>query len=144
MLEIVYLELNKMDKHYRFGKEAEKQAAKYLENNGYEILERNWRFHKFEIDLIAHDLKNDEIIIVEVKARIDPMVDPIDSITKKKIRNLVTAADQYLTENDIEQECRFDIIIIEKKKDKWFIEHIEDAFFATDRCMHLIFKQNRR
>ena len=38
MLEIVYLELNKMDKHYRFGKEAEKQAAKYLENNGYEIL----------------------------------------------------------------------------------------------------------
>lgn len=132
MLEIVYLELNKMDKHYRFGKEAEKQAAKYLENNGYEILERNWRFHKFEIDLIAHNLKNDEIIIVEVKARIDPMVDPIDSITKKKIRNLVTAADQYLTENDIEQECRFDIIIIEKKKDKWFIEHIEDAFFATD------------
>lgn len=132
MLEIVYLELNKMDKHYRFGKEAEKQAAKYLKNNGYEILERNWRFHKFEIDLIAHDLKNDEIIIVEVKARIDPMVDPIDSITKKKIRNLVTAADQYLTENDIEQECRFDIIIIEKKKDKWFIEHIEDAFFATD------------
>ena len=132
MLEIVYLELNKMDKHYRFGKEAEKQAAKYLENNGYKILERNWRFHKFEIDLIAHDLKNDEIIIVEVKARIDPMVDPIDSITKKKIRNLVTAADQYLTENDIEQECRFDIIIIEKKKDKWFIEHIEDAFFATD------------
>lgn len=132
MLEIVYLELNKMDKHYRFGKEAEKQAAKYLENNGYKILERNWRFHKFEIDLIAHDLKNDEIIIVEVKARIDPMVDPIDSITKKKMRNLVTAADQYLTENDIEQECRFDIIIIEKKKDKWFIEHIEDAFFATD------------
>lgn len=132
MLEIVYLELNKMDKHYRFGKEAEKQAAKYLENKGYEILERNWRFHKFEIDLIAHDLKNDEIIIVEVKARIDPMVAPIDSITKKKIRNLVTAADQYLTENDIEQECRFDIIIIEKKKDKWFIEHIEDAFFATD------------
>lgn len=132
MLEIVYLELNKMDKHYRFGKEAEKQAAKYLENNGYKILERNWRFHKFEIDLIAHYLKNDEIIIVEVKARIDPMVDPIDSITKKKIRNLVTAADQYLTENDIEQECRFDIIIIEKKKDKWFIEHIEDAFFATD------------
>ena len=121
-----------MDKHYRFGKEAEKQAAKYLENNGYEILERNWRFHKFEIDLIAHDFKNDEIIIVEVKARIDPMVDPIDSITKKKIRNLVTAADQYLTENDIEQECRFDIIIIEKKKDNWIIEHIDDAFFATD------------
>lgn len=132
MLEIVYLELNKMDKHYRFGKEAEKQAAKYLENNGYEILERNWRFHKLEIDLIAQDSKSDEIVIVEVKARIDPMVDPIDSITKKKIRNLVTAADQYLTENDIEQECRFDIIIIEKKKDKWFIEHIEDAFFATD------------
>src|SRR5690554_2189123 len=119
MLEIVYLELNKMDKHYRFGKEAEKQAAKYLENNGYEILERNWRFHKLEIDLIALDSKSDEIIIVEVKARIDPMVDPIDSITKKKIRNLVTAADQYLTENDIEQECRFDIIIIEKKKDNW-------------------------
>lgn len=131
-LEIVCLELNKMAKHYTFGKEAEKQAAKYLENKGYEILERNWRFHKLEIDLIALDSKSDEIVIVEVKARIDPMVDPMDSITKKKMRNLVTAADQYLTENDIEQECRFDIIIIEKKKDKWFIEHIEDAFFATD------------
>lgn len=121
-----------MAKHNLFGKEAEKRAAIYLENNGYKILERNWRFLKFEIDLIAHDLKTDEIVIVEVKARIDPMIDPIESITKKKMRNLVTAADQYLTENDIEQECRFDIIIIEKKKDDWLIEQIDDAFFASD------------
>ena len=49
-----------MAKHYTFGKEAEKQAAKYLENKGYEILERNWRFHKLEIDLIALDSKSDE------------------------------------------------------------------------------------
>lgn len=132
MLAIGYLELNEMAKHNLFGKEAEKRAAIYLENNGYKILERNWRFLKFEIDLIAHDLKTDEIVIVEVKARIDPMIDPIESITKKKMRNLVTAADQYLTENDIEQECRFDIIIIEKKKDDWLIEQIDDAFFASD------------
>lgn len=121
-----------MAKHNIFGKEAERKAAIYLENKGYKILKKNWRFKHLEIDIIAHDLKTDEIAIVEVKARINPIIDPIDSITKSKRRNLIKAADQYLNEKEIEKECRFDIIIIEKIKDNWKIEHIDNAFSAFD------------
>lgn len=56
-----------MSKSYDFGQEAEKRAADFLEKKGYEILARNYRFLKAEIDLIAH--YQNTLVIVEVKAR---------------------------------------------------------------------------
>ena len=45
------------------GKEGEVIAKKHLESNGYSILESNWRFKKYEIDIIAQ--KNNTIVFVE-------------------------------------------------------------------------------
>ncbi|MBW7870152.1 MAG: YraN family protein [Flavobacteriia bacterium] len=122
-----------MADHNLFGIEAEKQAADYLAKKGYEIIERNWTFLKAEIDIIARDPEKDELVIVEVKARKkDPLVLPELAVNKKKRRLLITAADEYIVSNEIDLDCRFDIISIEKSKDEWFIDHIENAFFSFE------------
>lgn len=122
-----------MADHNLFGIEAEKQAADYLEKKGYEIIERNWTFLKAEIDIIARDPEKDELVIVEVKARKkEPLVLPELAVNKKKRRLLITAADEYIVSNEIDLDCRFDIISIEKSKDEWFIDHIENAFFSFE------------
>jgi len=56
-----------MASHNELGEKGEEIAAGHLLKNGYAILERNWRFGKEEIDIIAS--QDDELIIVEVKTR---------------------------------------------------------------------------
>lgn len=121
-----------MANHNDFGKEAEEKAVGFLKEKNYTILKRNWRFQKAEVDIIAKDESKNEIVIVEVKARINPMVEIETAITKKKKNLLVMAADEFINSNQIELETRFDLILIEKNNSNWEIEHIEDAFFAFE------------
>ena len=51
------------------GSRYEKQAAVYLEQKGYEILEMNFRCRRGEIDLVARD--GEYLVFVEVKYRAD-------------------------------------------------------------------------
>lgn len=122
-----------MAEHNLFGKEAENRATQFLKDKGYEILERNWKFRKAEIDIIATDPKTGEIVIAEVKSRHEnPLIEPELAVDKKKRALLVGAADQYIVSNEIESDCRFDIITLEKIKGDWLIIHLEDAFTAFD------------
>lgn len=121
-----------MAEHNDFGKEAEDLAVSFLERKDYEILERNFRFQKAEIDIIAK--YKAEIIIVEVKARAyNTMVSPQDAVNKKKIQLLVSAAHHYISEYAREEDVRFDIIsILLNEKNEFLIKHIEDAFQSID------------
>ncbi len=122
-----------MAQHNEFGKEAEKRAAKFLEDKNYIILKKNWRFLKAEIDIIAQDLTSNQIVIVEVKARkFNPLVEPEEAVTKTKRNLLVRASDAYIIENQIELETRFDIISIYKSNSDWEIHHIENAFLSFE------------
>jgi putative endonuclease len=116
-----------MAQHNDLGKEGEKESVNYLLKHGYEILEKNYRFLKAEVDIIA---KKDNVLIgVEVKTRTsDYFGDPQDFINQKKIRLLVSAIDNYVVEKDLEVEVRFDIIAIIKQKSIFQIEHLKDAF----------------
>lgn len=89
---------------------------------------RNYRYQKAEIDIIAK-FKN-QIVIVEVKARsTDVFIEPHEAVNKKKIKLITSAANQFLEENNIDLETRFDIISILSTPNKPLqIEHIEDAF----------------
>jgi putative endonuclease len=111
------------------GKRGEEIASKYLANIGFQIKERNWRYRNGEIDIVAFDKK--ELVIVEVKTRSAVIFEePRDSISDKKIRFLVNAAEEYILQTDFYGETRFDIVSI-----KWFgegkyeIEHIPEAFY---------------
>jgi len=56
-----------MADHNDLGKLAEDLAVQFLQENGYKILVRNFRYQKAEIDIIAE--KDNLIIVTEVKAR---------------------------------------------------------------------------
>lgn len=117
-----------MAQHNQLGKIGEDMAADYLASHGYDILERNYRFQKAEIDIIVK--KDSVIAVVEVKTRsTSDFGSPKDFLKPTQIQRLVKAIDNYIVENDLEEEVRFDIISILKENNKYVIEHIEDAFY---------------
>lgn len=116
-----------MAEHNKLGTKGEKLAVEFLQNNGYKILERNWRFKKIEIDIIAQ--KNNMLAIVEVKTRSSNYFgNPQDFVNQKKIRLLVEGVNQYVISKNIDLEIRFDIIAIIKTPTQFKIEHLENAF----------------
>lgn len=116
-----------MADHNDLGERGEQFAQKYLENLGYTILEVNWRERKFEIDLIAID--NKELVFVEVKTRsTDFFGNPEEAVSERKQEHLINGADCYLGSNDLDLECRFDIIAIVLNENRNDMKHIKDAF----------------
>ena len=113
--------------HNELGKLGEDIAVQYLTNKGYEILERNWRNIHKEIDIVAKD--GEELVIVEVKTRqSDEHGEPDMSVTKRKQRMLIAAANAYISRFNMDVETRFDIVSIIYRDGEPVIDHIEDAF----------------
>ena len=121
-----------MADHNDFGKLAEELAESFLVEKNYKILAKNYRHLKAEIDIIAQF--ENQIVIVEVKARAtDAFMLPQEAINKKKIRLIVSAANEFLETNNIDLETRFDVIsVLPNEKGKLEITHIENAFYAFD------------
>jgi len=119
-----------MAKHYDLGKKGEKIAATHLAKQGYTIKERNWRFGKDEIDIIAeHD---NFLVVVEVKTRSSSYFgNPEEAVDEQKQGFLIRAANEYVIQKEIDLEVRFDIFSIIIESGKQTINHIEDAFYPT-------------
>lgn len=117
-----------MGQHNEFGKLGEQLAVNFLQEKGYQILERNYRYLKAEIDIIAQ--KQDLLVVVEVKSRSSNHLQEIlETVNEKKKRLLIQAADHYVTTLDLDVEVQFDIITILKNQNKYVLEHLEDAFY---------------
>jgi putative endonuclease len=117
-----------MAQHNELGKKGEELAVEFLENNGFTILETNWTFQKAEVDIIARI--EDTLAIIEVKTR--SSLDfglPQDAVNSKKIKLLTKAVDNYVVENNLDLNVRFDIIAIHKEGKSFVIEHLMDAFY---------------
>lgn len=117
-----------MASHNQLGKEAEQMAVNYLTKNGYEILHCNWRYSRYEIDIIA--TKNKLLRIIEVKSlKSSQLRHPEESVTKKKFKYLLRAADEFLFQNQQYRNVQFDILSIvvsRQKEPEYFL--IEDVF----------------
>ena len=119
-----------MAQHNELGKKGEDIAAAHFEEEGYKILNRNWRFGKDEVDIIAE--KGNFIVFAEVKTRSTAFFgEPEEAVDKQKQRFMVRAADIYVNQKSIDLEVRFDIISIIFEKGKHTLRHIEDAFYPT-------------
>lgn len=117
-----------MAQHNELGKKGEQLAVDYLLKHHYSILERNYRFLKAEVDIIAQ--KKDTLAIIEVKTRsTTDFGNPQDFVKPKQIKNLVKAVDEYITQNQLNVEVRFDIVAIVKQGKSYHIEHLKDAFY---------------
>lgn len=80
------------------GKRGEAFAASYLRQNGYQIIDQNFRIRGGEIDLIAIDRNNGvkTLVFIEVKTRTsDKYGTPFEAIGYYKIRTLIRAAHMY-------------------------------------------------
>ena len=117
-----------MAQHNQLGKKGEQMAVDFLTKRGYDIIERNYRFDKAEVDIIAK--KENILAIIEVKTRsTSDFGDPQDFVKPKQIQRLVKAVDEYVIENKLDVEVRFDIIAIVKENKGFTIEHLENAFY---------------
>lgn len=118
-----------MSKHLVTGKKGEEIAEEYLTELGFEILERNWRDKKLEIDLIARD--QETLVFVEVKTRsTDFFGQPEIFVGKSKEQRLIKAASTYVHLVKHDWAIRFDVIAVVLQSDtKYKVKHIKDAFF---------------
>ena len=107
------------------GGPAEDLAAAFLERQGLEIIERNYRCRFGEIDLVA--ASGQALVFVEVRARTsDAFGGAAASITGAKRRRLVAAARHYLARQRQDRACRFDVVLVSGPGRN--VEWLQDAF----------------
>jgi len=111
------------------GKYGEDIVCKYLEQNGYNIICRNFKTYNYEIDIIS-EYKN-EIIFIEVKTRTSKQYGfPIESVNELKKKHIISATKYYVYKNSLEnRNIRFDIIEVYVKEKESMINHIKNVFF---------------
>lgn len=119
-----------MAQHNKLGKEGEQAACEFLISKGYTIRETNWRMGHLEIDIVAHEPTTNRLHIVEVKTRtqLDSRYDPMQSITKQKINNLVNAANGYIRLFRLPMTVQYDVMIISGAHPDFNIHFIPNAF----------------
>lgn len=118
----------KKEEAREWGQQAENIVCEYLITKGFTIRERNWRpkTSKSEIDIIAQ--KDDVVAFVEVKARADRDVDPVEAMTPEKIKNVVRGANAYLSLLEHDYYYRFDVAAVNGNADTYTLDYLEDAF----------------
>lgn len=100
-----------MAAHNDLGQLGEDLAEKYFLERGYEILCRNWRHFRKELDMVA--AKDDVLHFIEVKTRSSSQFGrPEDAVDEIKINFLVAAGEEYLYQNPEWKKIRFDVLSI--------------------------------
>ena len=118
------------------GKSGEDLAVDFLKKNGFEILERNYRYGHKEIDIIGKDKST--IVFIEVKTgRSRTFGSPQEWVNLKKQKNIIEVAQAYIQEHDLRDfDFRFDVVAISfergtrRFKECFAIEHIKNAFMV--------------
>jgi len=109
------------------GKLGEEIAKKYLEKNGYKIIEQNFKTKYAEIDLVAR--QKNEIVFVEVRTKKGEMFGtPEDSLNKRKLRKLWWNARGYTNKVRWQGPYRIDAVCIVLKPDNALdrLEHYQN------------------
>lgn len=118
-----------MARHNETGKLGEQYAKAWLIKNDYQIIETNWRYGKWEIDIIAK--KKDKLHFIEVKTRrTTSFGHPEDLVNKSKLRYFISAGTAYIRRKTGFRWIRFDILAItldEVDRPTFFL--IEDVYF---------------
>ncbi|WP_433708544.1 YraN family protein [Paenibacillus illinoisensis] len=112
------------------GKLGEEAACRWLREQGYLIIEQNWRCRRGEIDIIASD--GDLLVFVEVRSRsgAGKYGTPQESVDLRKMKQVRSTAEVYLHMTGIKLQPRFDIIavMLNRTGDIVSVQHIANAF----------------
>lgn len=106
------------------GDVAEQLAAEFLQRNGLQLIESNFRCRFGEIDLILRD--GATLVFAEVRQRTNPNFGgAVASVTSAKQGRITRAAQIYLQQQSKEMTCRFDVVVMDGDHK---IEWIKSAF----------------
>lgn len=112
------------------GNRAEDFAAQHLIDSGYIIVHRNWRYKRFELDIIA--TKGTTICFIEVKYRSNEgAIKATSAIKLQQEKRIMAAANAYIQANEVDFEVRFDVIAVSDQKNELLLTHIKNAFSPT-------------
>ncbi len=113
------------------GREGERVAEKYLKKKGYILVEKNYRCHGGELDLIVLDRR--VVVFVEVKTRTGQSYgSPFEAVERRKQQRMIRAAQYFLSQKGLHQrDARFDVIGVSWPGREPVVEHIENAFELT-------------
>ncbi len=117
-----------MAAHNELGKRGEALAADYLLGHGYALLHQNWKHARFEVDIIAK--KGQVLHFIEVKSRSSNAFGyPEESVDKKKMKNLMAAAEAFQLLFPGWKRIQYDVLSINMNRDgsvEYFL--IEDVY----------------
>jgi putative endonuclease len=100
-----------MQQHIDLGKKGEDWAAGWLTGKGFEILHRNWRHGRYEVDIIAG--RGNTLHFIEIKSRGSNLYGhPEESVTPKKIRNMMQAALAWRIQFPGHARVQYDVLAI--------------------------------
>jgi len=118
-----------MNHNQTTGNAGEEIAARWLVKSGYRLVERNWRFRHWEVDIIA--AKGQFLHFIEVKTRRSLRFGrPEESITRDKMTNLKNVAEEYQYQHPDWKYIQFDVLAITLvNEDVKEIFMIEDVYF---------------
>ena len=112
--------------------EGEEAAAEWLRANGFEILYRNWRSGRYELDIVATNF--DRIHFVEVKTRkAGSLISGVEAVDERKRQRILLSANDYIVKTLNEKQPRFDVaeVVVSKNesgKTSYKLRYIENAF----------------
>ena len=112
------------------GRQGEDAAAAFLQDHGYEILARNFRTPRGEIDIIAR--WEQSVIFVEVKTRrTERFGRPAAAVGYQKQQKIIQSARWFLRQRHLEEcLCRFDVLEVYAAGKNWRFRHLQGAFEA--------------
>ncbi|MBC6991479.1 YraN family protein [Hymenobacter sp. BT491] len=114
---------------HQFGHAGETAAAQHFLAQGFEIVHRNYRYRRAEVDLIVRRDRS-LLVFVEVKARSSVQFGfPEEFVTERKRQLFRLAAEHYQEEINWQGDIRFDILAVTPAADGLRLEHFEDAFY---------------
>ncbi|MCK5271844.1 MAG: YraN family protein [Sedimentisphaerales bacterium] len=111
------------------GRRGEKLARKFLQKQGYRLLQSNYNTVGGEIDLVMRD--DNTIVFVEVKTRRSEKFATAESaVNYRKQKHLISAARKFInTYRFNDHPCRFDVVaIVAPENGKPIISHYQNAF----------------
>jgi putative endonuclease len=107
------------------GRYGEDVAVRYLQDAGYEVLERNWRCDLGELDIVARE--RDAIVVCEVKTRRSATYGPPqEAVTRVKLARLRRLAVRWLLERDVHpRDLRVDVLAVTcARSGRAVVEHL--------------------
>lgn len=109
------------------GQAGELRALEFLLAKGYQLVAKNHKLGKHEVDLI---MKQGEVLVfVEVKLRKNNALGyPEDYVTPAQVNSIKTVAVAYMDERHYLGPVRYDIVAITGNQHDEHILHLEDAF----------------